>query len=404
VAGATSYYHRRSLGVGATSGGGVPRSEGMSDRYFQISDTEAESTPLQEEHLLKEAAGSQSGLSAGALIRVQAVLVCSAYAIVGPSLVLVNNHILKSFNFPFPLFLSALGLVTTSCVCVFIIHVLPWLRVKSLGRPSPAPRLPVPSPDRLSSPRLSTDGSDRGDSRWPGGINFRFWVRNMIPIGAAQGLTFASTNAAYMYLTITFTQMLAAFTPTVTLVLLYLFGVETPTRRASICVLIIGVGCALSSFGEGHFDLLGVTFRIMGIFSEATRLVLTQHLLKNHKLSIFESQYYLAPIGAGFLLVGALFNETSKAIRLDALGTIGTHPWYFVASAMLGVVASMLTLLVIKLTNSVTLKVINTARNAAFVLFTVTMLGERASTLQICGYLVSLTAFCVYLHFKTTGG
>ena len=82
-----------------------------------------------------------------------------------------------------------------------------------------------------------------------------------------------------------------------------------------------------------------------------------QHLLKNHKLSVFESQYYLAPVGAGFLLVGAAFSETSKAIQMDALGTIASHPSLFAASAVLGVIASMLTFLVIKLTNSVTLKV-----------------------------------------------
>ena len=70
--------------------------------------------------------------------------------------------------------------------------------------------------------------------------------------------------------------MLAAFTPTVTLVLLYLFRVETPTLRASVCVLIIGLGCALSSYGEGHFNLVGVAYRSLGILSEATRLVLTQ--------------------------------------------------------------------------------------------------------------------------------
>ena len=60
----------------------------------------------------------------------------------------------------------------------------------------------------------------------------------------------------------------------------------------------------------------------------------------------------------------------------------------------------MLTFLVIKLTNSVTLKVINTARNAAFVLVTVTLLGEEASATQILGYVISLAAFSAYLYFK----
>jgi hypothetical protein len=53
-----------------------------------------------------------------------------------------------------------------------------------------------------------------------------------------------------------------------------------------------------------------------------------------------------------------------------------------------------------QLTNAVTLKVINTARNAAFVLVTVTLLGEEASLLQMCGYCVSLAAFSAYTYYK----
>ena len=41
---------------------------------------------------------------------------------------MVNNHILKNLHFPFPLILSALGLVTTSCVCFFTLRIAPRMR------------------------------------------------------------------------------------------------------------------------------------------------------------------------------------------------------------------------------------------------------------------------------------
>jgi hypothetical protein len=62
----------------------------------------------------------------------------------------------------------------------------------------------------------------------------------------------------------------------VTLLLLYLWGVETPTLRSSLLVLLMGVGCAIASYGEGHFHPIGVAFRTAGIVTEAIRLVLTQ--------------------------------------------------------------------------------------------------------------------------------
>jgi drug/metabolite transporter (DMT)-like permease len=93
-----------------------------------------------------------------------------------------------------------------------------------------------------------------------------------------------------LYLTITLTQMLASFTPTVTLVLLYVTGVEIPTTRATVCVCLIGLGCAIASYGEGQLSLIGMAFRSAGIVAEATRLVLLQRLLKNLKLGVLESQ------------------------------------------------------------------------------------------------------------------
>ena len=133
------------------------------------------------------------------------------------------------------------------------------------------------------------------------------------------------------------------------------------------------------------------------------RLALTQKLLKSFHLSVLESQYYLAPVGAFFLLLAALPSELPHALRTGALEIVADHPLEFLASASLGVVASMMTFVVIKLTNSVTLKVLNTARNAAFVLFSVTFLQEPTTALQLSGYVVSLASFGAYTFYKSSG-
>jgi len=123
-------------------------------------------------------------------------------------------------------------------------------------------------------------------------------------------------------------------------------------------------------------------------------------LLQRHKLNIIESQYYLAPIGALSLLAAASVTELPRARAAGASNVITQHPLAFLASALLGLAASCMTFLVIKVTNSVTLKVLNTARNAGFVLFTVFFLGESASALQLIGYSVSLCAFSLYTYYK----
>jgi len=358
---------------------------------------ETESEPL-------SGAASTARTNARLQHQLQVVSCCATYALVGPALVLVNARILNELHFPFPLFLSALGQLVTSAYCASVIHLLPRLQRLWLRWAPPriaatvTPRSSI-EPVPLASPK-SPGAVDAGGGGGFGSITLHFWLWNMIPIGAAQGITFASTNAAYMYLTITFTQMLAAFTPTVTLVLLYATGVEIPTSRATICVCMIGIGCALASYGEGQLSLIGMAFRSAGIFAEATRLVLLQRLLKNLKLGVLESQYFFAPAAATFLLAGAFFTEATQFRERDGLATMRANPLLFTASSLLGVVASMLTFIVIKLTNSVTLKVINTARNAAFVLYTVLIKGEPATGIQVVGYSISLAAFSMYMYVK----
>ena len=248
-------------------------------------ETENETQPLN--------SGSSNAVTKATAVQHQlkVLAACTTYALVGPTLVLVNARILNELHFPFPLFLSALGQVVTSFYCAGVIHLQP--RVERLWRrwtkprAATAPKLGI-EPVPITSPKAS--GGGEAAEGGIGSITFQFWLWNMIPIGAAQGLTFAMTNAAYMYLTITLTQMLASFTPTVTLVLLYVTGVEIPTTRATVCVCLIGLGCAIASYGEGQLSLIGMAFRSVGIVAEATRLVLLQRLLKNFKLGVLESQ------------------------------------------------------------------------------------------------------------------
>ena len=101
------------------------------------------------------------------------------------------------------------------------------------------------------------------------------------------------------------------------------------------------------------------------------------------------------------MLVGALFTEAPHFREKGGFATMAAHPILFTASSLLGVVASMLTFIVIKLTNSVTLKVINTGRNAAFVLYTVVIMGEPATTIQIFGYSISLAFFSIDLYVQS---
>ena len=80
--------------------------------------------------------------------------------------------------------------------------------------------------------------------------------------------------------------MLKAFTPTVTLSLLWLSGIEVPSRRVTLSVAGICVGTSLASLGEGSVTVIGLLIMLSAEVSEAVRLVLAQKLLKNLKMGV----------------------------------------------------------------------------------------------------------------------
>ena len=113
-----------------------------------------------------------------------------------------------------------------------------------------------------------------------------FYVRNLIPIGAALATTLAAGNAVYLYLPVGYIQMLKAFTPVVTLSMLWLTGVETPTTSVLLAVLAICAGTAIASVGEGQLNALGLVLMLTAEVAEAVRLVLTQKLLNNLRFGV----------------------------------------------------------------------------------------------------------------------
>ena len=73
--------------------------------------------------------------------------------------------------------------------------------------------------------------------------------------------------------------MLQAFTPIATMVGLFVAGLETPTKRLILAVLLIAIGTAIASYGEVNLSWIGVACMMASETFEATRLVMTQILL-----------------------------------------------------------------------------------------------------------------------------
>lgn len=182
-----------------------------------------------------------------------------AYLVIGPALILVNKRILKDIGFHFPMMVSGIGQAASALGSAIVIHVL---RLQPLQ----------------SSAQVT----------WP------FYLKNMMVVGASTAASLCFGNAGYLYLTVSFVQILKAFTPVFVVAMLFVTAVETPTRRVSCSVFMICVGTAIASAGETNFSSVGLLIMFAAETCEATRLVLTQKLLTNLKFPAMEGLYYVS--------------------------------------------------------------------------------------------------------------
>lgn len=137
------------------------------------------------------------------------------------------------------------------------------------------------------------------DSRHTIPMTRRSYVRAILPIGLFFSLSLVCGNITYLYLSVSFIQMLKAAAPIAVLLATWSFGLAKPSLGALCNVCLIVVGVAIASFGEVRFHALGVFYQLAAIVFEATRLVMIQRLLSaEFKMDPLVSLYYFAPVCA----------------------------------------------------------------------------------------------------------
>lgn len=94
------------------------------------------------------------------------------FLILGPTLIILNKHILKDVGFNYPMFLSGLGLAASSLVSHLLVRVFKVVELQHANK-----------------------------------VTTVFYLRNLLPVGASHALTLAFGNAVYLYLTVSFIQV-----------------------------------------------------------------------------------------------------------------------------------------------------------------------------------------------------
>ncbi|KAM3547727.1 hypothetical protein MY1884_009462 [Beauveria asiatica] len=218
------------------------------------------------------------------------------------------------------------------------------------------------------------------DSRHRVPMDFEIYKRAILPIVILFSLSLIGGNLAYLYLSVSFIQMLK---------------IVPPNFKVLGNVSLIVLGVIIASFGEIQFHALGFLFQVCGIIFEALRLVMVQRLLSSpeFKMSPMVSLYYYAPACAA--INGALMAVVEvPRMRLADFSSVGIP--LFMVNACVAFLLNVSTVLLIGKTSAVVLTMSGILKDILLVASSILLFGDPVTGQQFVGYSIALGGLVYY--------
>lgn len=282
------------------------------------------------------------------------------------TVIVYNKYILdrKMYNWPFPISLTMIHMAFCSSLAVVLVRVL---------------RLVEPP----TSPAMTRE----------------LYISSVLPIGALYSFSLWFSNSAYIYLSVSFIQMLKALMPVAVYSIGVLFKKETFRSSAMANMLSISFGVAIAAYGEARFDVWGVTLQLAAVAFEATRLVLIQILLTSKGISLnpITSLYYVAPCCLVFLLVPWVLVELPVLRQTSSF-----HLDFFIfgTNSLCAFALNLAVFLLVGKTSALTMNVAGVVKDWLLIAFSWSVIRDTVTTVNLIGYGIAFLGVAYYNHVK----
>ncbi|KAI9100467.1 triose-phosphate transporter family-domain-containing protein [Phlyctochytrium arcticum] len=295
--------------------------------------------------------------------RTSPVLYISAWFFFSSAIIFTNRYILVELEFPFPVMLTTYHL-TVATIATRLLRRFTHM----------------------------VDGVEEVNKR----LTWGKWSTSVLPIGILFSGSLACGNYAYVYLSVSFIQMLKSATPVVVLLMSWLFGTEKPNLGIFLNVLFITFGITIASYGEINFVLVGFVLQSAALVFESTRLVMIQKLLSGRdlKMEALVGLYYFAPVCAVTNAIVAYLWEGST-INYEAFARVGF--WVFIFNGATSFCLNVSSVMVIKKTSTLILALCGLIKDIGIVgVAPFIFHGEIISAVQGFGYCICLLGLVRY--------
>lgn len=233
----------------------------------------------------------------------------------------------------------------------------------------------------------------------PISMSWDFYLKNVVPIGVLYSVSLWLSNSAYIYLSVSFIQMLKALMP----VAVYSFGVlfkkEQFKSDTMVNMVSISIGVGIAAYGEAKFDLFGVVLQLGAVVVEATRLVLIQILLnsKGVSLNAISTLYYVAPCCLVFLFVPWVFVEYPI---LKEASTFHLDFFVFGTNSLCAFGLNLAVFLIVGKTSALTMNVAGVVKDWLLIAFSWSVIKDTVTPVNLVGYGLAFLGVAYYNHSK----
>ncbi|KAK1717462.1 hypothetical protein CaCOL14_004310 [Colletotrichum acutatum] len=225
----------------------------------------------------------------------------------------------------------------------------------------------------------------------------RVYLRAIMPIGVLYSGSLVCSNLVYLYLSVSFIQMLKAAAPVAVLFTSWIWGVADPSMKTFYNILLIVGGVGLASFGEIEFSWIGFIFQMGGIIFEAIRLVMIQVLLKGdenaQKMDPLVSLYYYAPVCAVMNFFVAWFSEFGK-FNVEDFNKVGFT--MLLLNASVAFALNISSVFLIGKTSGLVMTLTGILKNILLIVVSVLIWHTSITALQFIGYAIALFGLVIY--------
>jgi drug/metabolite transporter (DMT)-like permease len=286
-----------------------------------------------------------------------------AWSLVSGLIIILNNWVMHYDGFPFPIALSATGPLFSWVVSAVLVA--------------------------------------SGHTRLERHMTFKTWMKQVFPIGFFTAVTYATGNELYLYMSVSFIQMMKSMSPIVVLFLLVAFKLDVLTTPKLVAVATMSAGMLVACHAEPSFNLIGLALMVVGEAAEAMRMVFFQQLLGVAQFGLIEGLFYTCPANFFFLCVGVAVFEEGEIKKPENYERVLRNPGPYLCISALGFLVILTTLGVIQTCGSLTFKAAGQVRNIGIIIVSMAVFGDRVTVTQAVGYAINVVGFCVYQVVKT---